>query len=338
MAQKKVKQDNMTYAIRDGILVNISDVDSGLKCECVCPACGTQLIARKGKLKSHHFAHYNVEECEHGYETSLHLAAKQIILDNKVFSIPAVFLEFPNSNREKALIAESKEIVVDEVKLETRMNNIVPDILVYTNGKMLQIEIFVTHKIDEEKLNKIKSNGISVIEIDLSKVENSEKEELKELLLGNSEKKSWKYNVVAEKYAQMFKAAANFMPIVHRGFANHIDLCPIAMRTWNSKPYANFMDDCIYCEFCIEAGVYRNEREGILCSGKSKIARTIDFSISKDERNAYYKKKYEKQKYEAMAEGRCPNCGSKLKEREGKFGKFWGCSNYPYCRFTLNVD
>ena len=33
------------------------------------------------------------------------------------------------------------------------------------------IEIFVTHKIDEEKLNKIKSAGISTIEIDLSKMD-----------------------------------------------------------------------------------------------------------------------------------------------------------------------
>ena len=32
----------------------------------------------------------------------------------------------------------------------------------------------------------------------------------------------------------------------------------------------------------------------------------------------------------------CPKCGGKLVEREGKYGKFLGCSNYPNCKFVLN--
>lgn len=38
----------------------------------------------------------------------------------------------------------------------------------------------------------------------------------------------------------------------------------------------------------------------------------------------------------AIKDGRCPRCGGKLIERQGKFGRFYGCSNYPNCRFTLN--
>jgi hypothetical protein len=30
----------------------------------------------------------------------------------------------------------------------------------------------------------------------------------------------------------------------------------------------------------------------------------------------------------------CPNCGSDLKIRKGKYGKFYGCSNYPKCKYT----
>jgi len=29
----------------------------------------------------------------------------------------------------------------------------------------------------------------------------------------------------------------------------------------------------------------------------------------------------------------CPNCGSELKLRDGKWGKFWGCPNYASCGF-----
>ena len=40
------------------------------------------------------------------------------------------------------------------------------------------------------------------------------------------------------------------------------------------------------------------------------------------------------QKYDAIASGRCPRCGSTLVLRRGKFGQFYGCSNYPKCKYT----
>jgi predicted RNA-binding Zn-ribbon protein involved in translation (DUF1610 family) len=36
----------------------------------------------------------------------------------------------------------------------------------------------------------------------------------------------------------------------------------------------------------------------------------------------------------AVANNRCPRCGSKLVLRDGKYGKFYGCNNYPNCRYT----
>jgi restriction system protein len=34
----------------------------------------------------------------------------------------------------------------------------------------------------------------------------------------------------------------------------------------------------------------------------------------------------------------CPKCGSSLVERNGRRGKFIGCSNYPQCRHTENIN
>lgn len=33
----------------------------------------------------------------------------------------------------------------------------------------------------------------------------------------------------------------------------------------------------------------------------------------------------------------CPRCGGELKKRNGKFGEFFGCSNFPKCRYTKNA-
>lgn len=41
-----------------------------------------------------------------------------------------------------------------------------------------------------------------------------------------------------------------------------------------------------------------------------------------------------KQKHDAISSGRCPRCGGSLVLHEGKYGSFYGCSNYPRCRYT----
>lgn len=33
----------------------------------------------------------------------------------------------------------------------------------------------------------------------------------------------------------------------------------------------------------------------------------------------------------------CPYCGGTLVKRYGKHGAFWGCSNFPTCRYTKNI-
>ncbi|MEA2020750.1 MAG: type I DNA topoisomerase [Patescibacteria group bacterium] len=39
---------------------------------------------------------------------------------------------------------------------------------------------------------------------------------------------------------------------------------------------------------------------------------------------------------EEQLEGECPKCGGDLELREGRYGKFISCSNYPECKFTKN--
>lgn len=40
--------------------------------------------------------------------------------------------------------------------------------------------------------------------------------------------------------------------------------------------------------------------------------------------------------YHKIASGFCPKCGGHLVLRTGKFGRFYGCSNYPKCKFTTH--
>ncbi|HEY8390940.1 MAG TPA: NERD domain-containing protein [Clostridia bacterium] len=40
---------------------------------------------------------------------------------------------------------------------------------------------------------------------------------------------------------------------------------------------------------------------------------------------------------EALQEGICPRCGGQLMEKNGKYGAFLGCSNYPNCKFIKKL-
>lgn len=44
-----------------------------------------------------------------------------------------------------------------------------------------------------------------------------------------------------------------------------------------------------------------------------------------------------KRSEELIASRICPRCGGKLVVREGRYGEFLGCRNYPKCKFTSNL-
>mgnify|MGYP000598525739 CR=1 FL=1 len=198
------------FGLRNGQLVNIHEIkESGLGCNCFCPnkSCNSRLIARKGKLKTHHFAHES-EDCNYGLETALHLMGKKIIQEQKKIIIPNYFFSLnlskeikqierklnfrPVSRTEmkinKTLFIE-QEVEFKEVYLEKKYNDFIPDLILKFKKKELIVEIVVTHDIDEEKYKKIKTANVSAIRIYLGNCSRTlSYEKIKEILLKNLEK------------------------------------------------------------------------------------------------------------------------------------------------------
>ena len=325
---------NLTFAIKGEELVHISEASSGLECGCTCPACGARLVARKGPKRAHHFAHHTGEGCEYGYESSLHLAAKRILSRaNKMF-LPEVFLRFPESNKEDELIEDAKEINIDSVELERRQGDVIPDVIVHSGEEKIFVEIYVTHRVDEDKQHKLQKQGINVIEIDLSKEKELASEEmLSSILLGNDPRKNWVCHKEEEMWYNRFVEAAEEMCSVERGMAIHVDHCPISARVWNGKPYANLWHDCDGCPYCIE-----NLVGSILCTGKRRISSIDDFSVPERERIQKAKEDEEREEREAIARGECPQCKGKLVLHNSIYGTFWGCSTFPNCKVKVVTD
>lgn len=57
----------------------------------------------------------------------------------------------------------------------------------------------------------------------------------------------------------------------------------------------------------------------------------------RERRHNRYVKKGIQRKRKKIRNRICPSCGGQLVVRKGKYGRFYGCSNYPNCRFSTNI-
>lgn len=171
---------------RDGRIVHIADVPSGLACACKCPGCGAALIARKGDVNEHHFGHSSAAECAHALESALHKLAKEVLHERREILLPAVGAD----RHGRTLVTHPSEVHrFDDAVLEHRLSSIVPDVIVRKGGHRLLVEMFVTHRCGPEKIEKIRTMGLSCVEIDLSRIaRQASRAEVEQALLADAQR------------------------------------------------------------------------------------------------------------------------------------------------------
>lgn len=160
------------FGIREGRLCAPGDVENGLKCGCRCPACGSQLVANHPKVKRAYFSHYQSEDCGKGFETALHLMAKQIIEDEGQITLPQLTVEIIAETFSEFQVPElvhfaPRQSALTEVVQEKSVGRWRPDLTaMLKNGATIYIEILVKHAVEEEKAEALDN----MMEIDLSDV------------------------------------------------------------------------------------------------------------------------------------------------------------------------
>lgn len=161
---------------KSNVLVHISDVESGKKCGCICPACKSPLIAsKKGRQRQEHFKHAAVIECEGAFESAVHLAAKKIITERKQLTLSQYLISVSKKDSrgreytaQKTIVKHGTNINFDSVEEEVELQGMRADILAKKGAHQLIVEIFYRHKVDDQKREKITENNLSAIEINLS--------------------------------------------------------------------------------------------------------------------------------------------------------------------------
>ncbi len=67
-------------------------------------------------------------------------------------------------------------------------------------------------------------------------------------------------------------------------------------------------------------------------SSITSLAKIIEENLNNEIKNSQHIKNIHKLK-ENIDNNICPRCGAKLILKKGKYGEFYGCSNYPTCKF-----
>lgn len=241
----------LPFGLRDDVLVSVNDVERGLHKDIVCPSCKSSLVARKGKVKIPHFAHYNRDECLTGLQTVLHMRAKEIIAETKTIFVPGHSIKLPCCMRWKREfdIITPQRVSLDDVWLEKRLDNIIPDVFAKTQsyGRELLIEIRVSHAVEESKLAFIKSKNLSAIEVDLSDLHTKgyDDEVLRERIIENDVRKKWLYSPKIDSVREDVLMTAIYRTCSLKAFSNpwFSFVCPAKGR-WKVSYH-----DCLGCKY-----------------------------------------------------------------------------------------
>lgn len=191
------------FGERDNKIIHIDEIspsENGLKCNCICPSCGEKLKANTlGTHNKKYFSHKGNSNCINSLETTMHKFAKEVIEKENKIKIPKLIY---NKNFKEFEIVKELMIDFDKIELEKYLSDFdfKPDIIISKNDTSLIIEVAVTHKLDEEKRNKIIKSDISTIEICLDKDEifQLSKEELANKIINDTDNKRWIFNRLEE--------------------------------------------------------------------------------------------------------------------------------------------
>lgn len=189
----------------DGLRADIKDVANGLQCRCVCFECGQPVLAKQGTKRRWYFAHHAPTNCRPTPESELHFFAKTLLAERLWLWLPAVHA---NAAGRTEPISDRRQYEFSDVRVEKADGNVRPDLLLATaNDKVLHVEIFVRHKVDPIKLEKLRSRGLSSIEIDLSKLDWDDRSAWELAILETAPRK-WLHNAIAAKVQKSIESRA----------------------------------------------------------------------------------------------------------------------------------
>jgi competence protein CoiA len=188
-------------------LVHVSEVTRGLACKCRCVQCVEPVLARRGPVRGHHFAHASHREpCDSNHESLLHWYAKQLIIEARVLVVPMTaaieqFMGLPPSTSGAHMLH-----ALGAVQEEVSLGAVRPDILVTSaDGVQIAVEVAYSSFCDLVKAAAFEAKGLPAIEIDLSGFppDHFDPEALRRAVIESVTTKRWVWPTEPEEFTEL---------------------------------------------------------------------------------------------------------------------------------------
>ncbi len=251
------EQSLIPFGLRlsDQQFVDVSDVDRGRKCDCICPSCKTPLIARQGEVNEWHFAHVSKgvsddtkNECEYSFWVSVALMSKQVMANASSIMLPSLTMYTIEGAEVK--VTEQQEVSIDDVEIEQKIHQFSADAILSVGDYIIAILFSAPHRpLDCITEELIANDKIGVLEVSLfeayhwlfkSNNQGKYTQSLKQNILSNSDCKRWLFHPrksAVEKQFDIELFESNQAPIektfMHSHNVEHKQYkCVWCSRTW----------------------------------------------------------------------------------------------------------
>ena len=164
-------------------------------------------------------------------------------------------------------------------------------------------------------------------------------------IYGGENAQYWTQNIYGYKY-QLYnpilqnqghvKALMKILPSIPNDF-----FIPIVCFNNDASIFVKVQNHIVINRRKLKNTIKRYNTPIISSENKEKIIRAITshMKVGKEveKTHVYNARNKAVSSYKDIREGVCPRCGGQIVLRHGKYGAFYGCSNYPKCKFTMQA-
>lgn len=166
----------------------------------------------------------------------------------------------------------------------------------------------------------------------------------KGIIYGGQDAETWTQNIWGNKYSMPNPIRQNKTHV--KAICRYLNALKIHSNIYSIiafSPRANVLPDSTECHIVYYSQVKQAIRlyntPQLTIEQVYQIANTLrtEHLSTKESRKEHNRQVRENQRErrQKINEGICPRCGGVLVLRIGKYGSFYGCSNYPNCKFIL---
>lgn len=203
------------FGEREGALYRAHEVDNGLACGCLCPACLHPLIAaNRGTKVIPYFRHAADSDCVEGFLKGVLLKAREIVLEAQLLLLPAFEETVRDYAYSKVYTRQVKlpaaEVVTERIEALFDEDGLHADLALWIKGRRLLVIFGVAGRSITGKLKPLRETRQASMVVDLSHLELKtihDPEAFRREVLGNPDNRRWVYSPRGEQEVRKAREA-----------------------------------------------------------------------------------------------------------------------------------